>query len=37
MIRKFVYILAMALASQNYVQAGDIWVSPQGNDNNNGI
>ena len=36
MIRKFVYILAMALASQNYVQAGDIWVSPQGNDNNNG-
>lgn len=36
MIRKFIYVLAMALASQNYVQAGDIWVSPQGNDNNNG-
>lgn len=36
MIKKFLYTLSLCLSCHAFVFAGDIWVSPQGNDENAG-
>ena len=35
-MKRFFYMLALCLSCSSVAQAGDIWVSPAGNDNHSG-
>lgn len=35
-MKRFFYMLALCLSCSSVAQAGDIWVSPAGNDNHRG-